>query len=217
MIYQLRQMLEFKIFNIPVKVEPWFWIVLALLGGAIGADSKSALLQILMFLAAGFISILVHELGHALTARHFGHRVRILLHGFGGLAFYQGGGHTRKRTFLITAAGPAIQIVLGLLALALFNQFGGMSRPTREFLWILYWISFVWALLNLLPILPLDGGRLLESILGPGRIRLTLTISMATAVLVCLLCLSSGRIFGAMLTGIFAYESYKGLRQLSYR
>jgi stage IV sporulation protein FB len=215
--YQLRQMFEFKIFNIPVKVEPWFWIVLALIGGATGADSKAALLQILMFIVAGFISILVHELGHALTARHFGHRVNILLHGFGGLAFYQGGGQTRQRTFLITAAGPAIQIALGLVVLAFYNQFDGISTPSRQFLWILYWISFVWAILNLLPILPLDGGRLLESILGPGRIRLTLTISLTVAALVCLFCLSSGRIFGAMLTGMFAYESYKGLKQLSYR
>lgn len=210
-------MLDFKIFNIPVRVEPWFWLVLALFGGGMGADSKDALVRILMFIAAGFISILIHELGHALTARHFGHRVNILLHGFGGLAFYQGGGHTRMRSILITAAGPAIQIALGLVVLAIYRQADGMSLPLRQFLFILWLISIVWALLNLLPILPLDGGRLVESLLGPGRIRITLTISVVTAALVCIYCVTTGRIFGAILTGMFAYQSFKALQQPSWR
>ena len=210
-------MFEFKIFNIQVKVEPWFWVILALLGGAVGADTRSAFLRILMFMVAGFLSILVHELGHALAARHYGHRVHILLHGLGGLAFYQGGSHTRQRTFLITAAGPAIQIALGLAVLAYYRQFEGMSPPTREFLWILYRISFIWAFLNLLPILPLDGGRLLESLLGPGKMRITLTVSTVVAAAVCLYCLSSQRYFGAMLTGMFAYQSFKALREPAWR
>ena len=182
-----------------------------------GADSKEALVRILMFMVAGFISILVHELGHALTARHFGHRVHILLHGFGGLAFFQGGGHTRSRSFLITAAGPAIQVVLGLAVFAYYEKFPGMSSQAREFLWILYRISFIWALLNLLPIIPLDGGRLLEALLGPRKIRITLTISLVTAVAAFIYCIAEGWIFSAILTATFAFQSFKELRQPSWR
>ena len=72
-------MFSFRIFNIPVRVEPWFWVTLALIGGALRANTKEALIAVLFFLLAGFISILVHELGHALTARFFRHRVEIVL------------------------------------------------------------------------------------------------------------------------------------------
>jgi stage IV sporulation protein FB len=213
----MARMINFSLFKIPVRVEPWFWIVLALFGGAAGGDSKEALYQILLFVCAGFISILVHELGHALTARHFGNRVWIVLHAFGGLAYREGGINTRKREFLIIAAGPLIQILLGLVALLLFQQADELPQHVRVFLWMLYWISVFWALLNLLPILPLDGGRLLESILGPGRIRTTLIVSVVTAGLVCIYCISSMYIYGAMLTGYFAFESYKALKQPSFR
>ncbi|MEP2776550.1 MAG: M50 family metallopeptidase [Luteolibacter sp.] len=211
-------MLDFKIFNIPVRVEPWFWLTLAFLGGAMGLNSKEALIQVLFFVIAGFISVLVHELGHALTAKHFGHRVEIVLQAFGGYAAYQGGSHARKNTFLITAAGPAIQIALGLAALAFAKQFDAMTPQTLYFLRVLYGISFVWAILNLLPILPMDGGRMLETILGPRNIKTTLIISIATAVGIGLLGLGmTGSILLPIFMGMFAYQSYQRLQQLSWR
>jgi stage IV sporulation protein FB len=210
-------MISFSIFNIPVRVLPWFWITLALIGGVLGADSKQALFNILLFLIAGFISILVHELGHALTAKYFGKRVEIVLQAFGGYASYSGGAPlNRPKTFLITAAGPAIQILLGLVVLLFAHQFSGMSPQATYFLRILYGISFFWAILNLIPVLPLDGGRLMESLLGPQRIRLTLQISMAVAVGIGLLGLTlTDSILLPIFMGMMAYESYKALKQVS--
>lgn len=211
-------MFAFKIFNIPVRVEPWFWVTLALIGGALRANSKEALISVLFFLLAGFISVLVHELGHALTARHFRHRVEIVLQAFGGYAAYQGGSHSRKNTFLITAAGPAIQIALGFAALAFANQFDAMSPKALYFLRVLYGISFIWAILNLLPILPMDGGRLLETVLGPRNIKTTLIISIATAIGIGLLALSiTGSILLPIFMGMFAYQSFQRLQQNSWR
>ncbi|MGJ8643433.1 MAG: M50 family metallopeptidase [Luteolibacter sp.] len=211
-------MFEFKIFNIPVRVEPWFWVTLALIGGGLGANSKEALISVLYFVVAGFISVLVHELGHALSARHFGNRVHIVLQAFGGYAAYQGGSQTRKNTFLITAAGPAIQIVLGFAALAFAKQFDAMSPRALDFLRDLYVISFFWAIFNLLPILPMDGGRMLETVLGPRNIKITLTVSMITAIVIGLL---GFRITGSFLLvifmGMFAYQSFKALQQNSWR
>ena len=212
-------MISFSIFNIPVRVQPWFWITMALIGGALGADTKQALFKILLFLIAGFISILVHELGHALTAKHFGKRVEIVLQAFGGYAAYSGGAPlSRKKTFLVTAAGPAIQVLLGFVVLIFARQFDGMSPQAMYFLRILYGISFFWAILNLIPVLPLDGGRIMETLLGPQRIRLTLKISMATAVGIGLLGLTITNSFLLpIFMGMMAYESYKALQQVSYR
>ncbi len=209
-------MINFSLFGIPISVLPWFWITLALIGGVGGADGKDGILKLLLFVIAGFISILVHELGHALTAKHFGKRVNIVLQAFGGYAAYSGGAPlSRPRTFMITAAGPAIQIVLGLLALIALRNSSGMAPNGLYFLWALVWVSIAWAVLNLLPVLPLDGGRLLESVLGPRRIKLTLGISAAVGVVVCVLSLVVyAQPFVAVFLGMFAYQSFQALRQL---
>jgi stage IV sporulation protein FB len=210
-------MIQFSLFQIPIRVLPWFWITLALIGGALRADSKQALFGMLLFMLAGFISILVHELGHALMAKHFGKRVEIVLQAFGGYAAYSGGGRlSQLQTLAITAAGPAIQILLGVGVWLLNEHLEGLSEHGRYFFTILYLISFMWALLNLLPVLPLDGGRLLETILGPERIRLTLQISLVVAVSIAVLALTFklGMLLPVFM-GMMAYESYKALKQIS--
>jgi|AntRauTorckE6833_2_1112554.scaffolds.fasta_scaffold12101_4 membrane-associated protease RseP (regulator of RpoE activity) len=214
-------MISFSLFNIPVRVLPWFWITLALIGVLLNdqADSKESVLRILLFMVAGFISILVHELGHALTAKHFGKKVYIVLQTFGGYAAYSGGAPlSRTQSFLITAAGPAIQILLAILVLILSISLGEIEPQAAYFLGILIWISFAWAILNLLPVLPLDGGRLLETVLGPNRIQLTLKICIGVAAAIAFLSLMLKP--GFMLPifmGFMAYENYKALKQVSWR
>lgn len=213
-------MIQFSLFRIPVRIQPWFWLTLALLAGVHRLDSREGLFMLSLFILAGFISILVHELGHALTARRFGKQVEIELQAFGGYAAYSGGRSlSRTQVFLITLAGPAIQIVLGWVALLMFKGYDGEpTEPMRYFLGVLSFISIIWALLNLLPVLPLDGGRLLETVLGPQHIRLTLRISMITAIVVALLAVQLK--LGVVLTifmGFMAYESYKALREISWR
>ena len=77
-------MIHFSLFRIPIQVQPFFWITLALIGGALRADSPERILFTALFVLAGFISVLVHELGHALTARRFGAYPEIVLQAFGG-------------------------------------------------------------------------------------------------------------------------------------
>jgi stage IV sporulation protein FB len=213
------QMIQFSLFNIPIRVLPWFWLTLAFIGGAFRADTKEAIFQLLLFMLAGFISILVHELGHGLTAKRFGKQVEIVLQAFGGYAAYSGGGRlSRVQTFLITAAGPAIQILLGGAALGLILLVPGLSFNGKYFFMRLCEISFLWAVLNLIPVLPMDGGRIMETLLGPERIRLTLKISIGVAVTVGLLALQFR--IGMLLPifmGLMAYECYKSLRSISWR
>jgi len=207
-------MIRFSIFGIPVLVHPFFWITLALIGGALGANSPDAILRIFLFLLAGFISILVHELGHALTARKFGARSEIVLQAFGGYAAYSGVRLTRPQTFLVTAAGPAVQILLGLVLLQIIPRLPEMSPFGVYFLRVLVWISIVWALLNLLPVLPLDGGRLLDTILGPERIRITLWITVIVATLLAIVSWKAMRQpLLSIFMGMFAWQAWQALRQ----
>lgn len=211
-------MIRFSLFGIPVRVHPFFWLTLAIIGGALWADSPEAIFRILLFLLAGFISILVHELGHALTARKFGARSEIVLQAFGGYAAYSGVRMTRPQSFMITAAGPAVQIVLGLAVLIAIPNLPELNQNALYFLLVLYWISLVWALLNLLPVLPLDGGQMLNAVLGPERIKTTLWVSLivaATAGLLLFLLFKS--ILALIFMGMFAWQAWQALRENRWR
>lgn len=209
-------MIQFSLFKIPIRVELWFWLTLAFIGGVTRVDGKETFFLLLLFMIAGFISILVHELGHALTAKAFGKRVEIVLQAFGGYAAYSGGAALdRTRTFLVTAAGPALQIVLGAVVYLFAQSLPSMSPQATYFVRVLYAISFIWALLNLLPVLPLDGGRLLQTILGPSRIKLTLLISIAVAIGVGVLYfMMTGDILLPIFMGMFAYQAFQALKAL---
>ena len=65
-------MVQFHLLGFPVTVQPWHWAILAFCGGALGIRDPEDLLPVLLFMPAGFVSILIHELGHALTMRQFG-------------------------------------------------------------------------------------------------------------------------------------------------
>lgn len=212
--YLARRMIHFSIFGIPVQVQPFFWVTLALIGGALGANSPSAILGVCLFLIAGFISILVHELGHALMAHRFGARSEIVLQAFGGYAAYSGVRLTRPQSFAITAAGPAVQILLGIVLFLIIPKLPEMSPYGRYFLGTLMGISIFWAILNLLPMLPLDGGRMLDSILGPARTHITLwtTIIVASAIAIISLKLTNS-ILLPIFMGMFAWQAWQALRE----
>ena len=212
-------MVRFSIFGIPVVVEPFFWITLVIISGANGASTPEDMLCILLFVLAGFISILVHELGHALTARRFGAYSAITLQAFGGYAAYSGVRLTRGQRFLVTAAGPGIQLLLGWAVARLITVLWlNLTLNALFFLRVLQDISIYWALLNLLPVLPLDGGRMLEAALGPERIRITLwvTIIVAAGGGLLLFAVSHSILFSLFL-GMFAWQAWQALRQQPWR
>jgi len=208
-------MVKFRLFGIPVTIEPWFWLTLALLGGAFYARTTAEIFDVALFVLAGGISVLVHELGHALTGRAFGASSEIVLRAFGGYASFPGRRFTRVQDFVVTLAGPAVQIVLGLAALALIMFVNLPTEASKSFVGAMATVSLFWAILNLLPVIPLDGGRLVLAVLGPKRERLALWISLVTALLVAvgMLLVSGGKdIIFPIFLAQFAFENWKMLQ-----
>jgi Zn-dependent protease len=213
-------MIRFTIFGIPVEIQPFFWLTLALIGGNFRADSSTALLLMALFIIAGTISILVHELGHALTIRAFGLPTSITLQAFGGFASYPAGILDRKKSFLVTAGGPAAQLVLAAAAyVVIMNVPAVYENPNAiYFFGKLFGISLFWALINLLPVLPLDGGQLLHALLGPARVTITLWVSIITAAVagVAMYQLFHSLVFPVIL-GMYGYQAYKALPENRWR
>ncbi|MBI4278895.1 MAG: site-2 protease family protein [Armatimonadetes bacterium] len=111
-----------------------------------------------------FASVLVHELGHALTARRFRISTRsITLFMFGGVAQIAREPEDPRHDFWVAAAGPATSLALaGLLRLAAPRAAG---VPAGALLGYLAWANFLLAAFNLIPAFPLDGGRILRALL----------------------------------------------------
>jgi stage IV sporulation protein FB len=161
---------RFRIGPIPVRIEFPFFLVTVLLGYT-GRQSGMLLLG---WTVAVFISVLVHELGHAVVGRLYGSPTSIVLHGMGGLTFRNGGRYpSARQDILISLAGSATEIILlGIPAYVIthnnpmlfFTSFGWYV-----FFWDLMWVSLGWGIINLLPILPLDGGNIAITLLRRTR------------------------------------------------
>ncbi len=176
-------MLRFTLFGFPVTIHWSFWLILALLGSPM-IQGEQGIIKIALWVAAGFLSILIHELGHTFLQRAYGARAQIFLYQFGGLAIPDRG-FTRGKQIIISLGGPFLQIAVGLIAGQVLEFIA--ANPSRPwmlvvFLWSFHWVSIIWGLLNLLPIYPLDGGHVLKGILPPSKEKLTYLIGMVCAV-----------------------------------
>lgn len=174
----------------PVRIHPMFWFVTLILGSQGGFELGSAL----TWLAVVFVSILVHEFGHALAFMWYGLRSHIVLHGFGGLAIadtayrsaiYRGRRYgTPLSEIFVAFAGPLAGFILaGVLftgiALAgheLAFEWGGRlgfrfrfepfdSNWVQRTLEDALYVNIFWGLINLFPVFPLDGGRIARGFL----------------------------------------------------
>ena len=227
--------LNFSIAGIPVRIHPFFWIVAVCLG--LGTDAVNPVHMLLWIVAVTF-SILVHEMGHAVAIRRFGWHPRITLYGLGGVASYQPTHHTPSRQIAISLAGPAAGLALaGVIVLMLWASghlagFRASLVPVRMILFSdnpqkplpidilagdLLVINFLWSLLNLLPIYPLDGGQVARELFVErntyGGIRSSLMLSMITAGGVAVYALlASGSLFTPLLFGYLAYQNYVALQ-----
>ena len=115
-----------------------------------------------------FLSIVLHEMGHAFTARRCGmHISGITLFIFGGVAELSNEPPNPKAEFWVAIAGPIVSIVLGVLFLAL--AFMPQPLASRAVFSYLGMINLVLVAFNLIPAFPLDGGRVLRAALWAAK------------------------------------------------
>lgn len=171
-----------RAFGIPVYVHPTFLILVAFVvltgpRSGIGAAFSATLL------IAVFSCILLHELGHALTARYFGIATRdITLYPLGGVARLERLNDAPHEELCIALAGPLVNLVLiclltpiivGLTALGggaglrLDLRFDGWLPLAVQFLFLLAVSNSMLMLFNLIPAFPMDGGRVFRALLTP--------------------------------------------------
>jgi len=194
-------------FGIPVFISP-YWFVIAGVFIVIYANDLSTSLHgnTRYFVAAAFVvllylSVLVHELSHSVVARSFGLPVRrILLYPLGGISEIDREPQTPGREFCVSAAGPAISLLLGAVGWGL-NQVvnTGISGSLVRQLMV---ANIIVGVFNLLPGLPLDGGRMLRAVVWkltgrPGTATIAAAwVGRALAVALLVIPVFSGRLAG---------------------
>lgn len=230
--------LRFSLAGIPIRVHPLFWLMAILLGGLSGD-----LVLIAIWIVAVFISILVHELGHAIAMRVFSQPSRIVLHIMGGLTIPEASPWIGRRAIVsqgptqeivISLAGPGAGYLLAGLVLAAVTLadgtvymtalFGILPLPEaflptggqilNDFVRAMLRINIFWGFVNLMPVLPLDGGNVARHILvriDPlDGLRKSLWLSVIAGAIAAV---AGGILFKsfyiAFLFGALAFESYQ--------
>ncbi len=162
--------LRFWLFGVHVRVHPLHWVFGAILGWDLVAGRGGNLGYLALWVLCVFLSVLLHELGHVLVGRVFGSDGHIILYSFGGVAIGSSDLRKRWQRVAVYFAGPLAQFVLlGLVfaseKLLLPHAPDDWSILLIKLHRILFVINLYWPVLNLLPIWPLDGGRISRELL----------------------------------------------------
>lgn len=214
--------LPFRVFNIPIRLDGSFLVILPLFAFLIGSRVPAGMVAgpvapYLLGLVAAlglFGSVLVHEIGHALTARAYGVQTKeITLWLLGGVAQLSDMPRQRGAEAVVAIAGP---ITSGLLALFFFGLrfLVAGNAPASFVVNYLSVTNVALAIFNLLPALPLDGGRVLRSLLALRleylqATRIAANISRVLAVLLGIFGLYAGQIL-LVLVAFFIFNAVQG-------
>lgn len=211
--------MQFRLGSIPVRVRFPFFLMVLLLGGAMRDETGRQDPRLLVLWAAiVFVSVLVHELGHAIVGRSFGLRPWIELHGMGGTtAWAQESELGHGRRIAVSLAGPFAGFLLGALVFAVSRYAVVPSSPLGRFaVDRLLWVNVGWGILNLVPMLPLDGGNVMRGVLqiltrGRGE-KAARVVSIAIAGSVLLYAFTTQQIWIGFLGGLFVFSNVQALR-----
>ena len=183
-----------KIFGIPVQVH-WSFALLFLFVIYVGKSRDASWTNIAvfgLFVVALFVCVLLHEFGHALSARYYGVQTRdITILPIGGVARLDNLPEKPFQEFVVALAGPAVNVVIyALLAIFLYFtysvqfSFGELlgddsneliTDPILGFLVTLMQANLMLVVFNMIPAFPMDGGRVLRALLSMpfGRLQAT--------------------------------------------
>lgn len=205
--------------RIPVYIHPAFWIIAAL----IGFLNSFSLFGTLIWMAIILFSVLLHEYGHGVTALVFGQKPRIDLVFWGGVTSYRDGKPLSAiKQFFIVLNGPLFGLLVYVVATLLLLIPSLAKGTSLQILHLTQVVNIFWTILNVLPIMPLDGGQLvrvvLEAAFGIKGFRYTLFASTALSLLISL----AFFLYGAFLVGaiffllaFYSYDSWRKSRTIS--
>jgi Zn-dependent protease len=152
--------MKIRILGIPIKIEISF-LVMAVFLGILGRSEPAFVVEWALVV---FVSVLFHELGHALVGRSFGLTPSIQLYTMGGLTSWTENRRLSPiKSIAISLAGPGAGFLFGgIIFLAAPGSAGSplLTQTVKDLLFVNFW----WGLINLLPILPLDGGNVVRSL-----------------------------------------------------
>lgn len=211
-------MIQFKLFGFPVRIQWMFWLLCAFLGmGYLQTGGRFGFVMLFILTGTVLVSILWHELGHAFYRKKFGAPYsEITLWGMGGLCGGPGN-FTKKESIMISFGGPLFNFVLGgLIFLLTFTPLIG-NPYVAGFVGIGLTVNFVWGFLNLLPILPLDGGRIFEAIMSNKNPVIVPRVGFILAVMIAVLALLTTRIWATIIFALIAMENWKMIQARRYR
>ena len=196
---------HFRLFGIPVRVEPVFLLIAGMLGYQLIDESLSL---VFVWIGVTFVSILVHELGHALLLKAYGQPSSIVLHGMGGVTVSQRR-LPKGRSIAVSLAGSCVSLALLWLPAHVLN---GSDWIHHQTLWVRGAVAFTafanlwWSVANLLPIRPLDGGSVVTELFGAPVARRT---SVVVAIVGGLWAMRIGEQFAGILALFLAFSSYQ--------
>jgi Zn-dependent protease/tetratricopeptide (TPR) repeat protein len=217
--------MKFRLFGIDVEVQWMFWLT----SGFFAYDyiKHGHIDFAVTWIMVVFLSVLIHELGHGLAVRRHGIEPVIALHGMGGTTSWSSRAPlSRPAHVVISLAGPFAGFAIGLPLLFVFGgavgMFGHYFAAAPSVAWRLpplvdkaieqmIWVNLGWGAVNLLPVLPFDGGHVLEQTLGPSRARMTAAISglVGASIAVLAMLQDPQEIWIAMLFGMAAMQSFQ--------
>lgn len=197
--------------RIPIGIHPFFWVFAGILGWLVSGSFTGMLIWVGII----FFSVLFHEFGHALTSLCFKQEASIQLIALGGVTMFNGPKLKFWQQFLITLNGPLFGFLLFLGATALL-QFN-LHPLVFKILKATQVANLFWTIVNLLPVLPLDGGQLLRIVLegcfGVKGFRAALLIGSILAISISLyFFLMQAYLLGAFFF-LFAFQSFDSWRK----
>jgi Zn-dependent protease len=213
-----------SLFGIGIYVHATFLLLPALVFLAnVGTGQIGMALYAVMMIPAVFSCVVLHELGHALTARRYGIETRdITLYPIGGVARLERLPRRPMEEFWIAVAGPAVNVAIAALVGAFLWLASGWNLSffaqniSDTVLGHLFIINVGLALFNMLPAFPMDGGRVLRALLAThlGQFRAT-TIAVQIGVAMAVLFAIAGLFSGLTLTLVGVFVFFAGQQELA--
>ena len=202
--------IHFRLLCIPIRIHPMFWVVAVLLGWSLPVVEQ------ILWVVVVFFSVLVHEMGHALSARIAGQTTHVVLHTMGGLTIFDEAAPARPRwkRALVAFSGTLAGFLLAGLTYLLVPLLGAVESGILGALYFhLLWVNIVWGLVNLLPIWPMAGGQIARSLLvefvGDTGFSISSLASVAVAGLVAFVAWQFSQPIISMFFAYFAYREFE--------